>query len=70
MKGTKIKQIEQYIKQKHGVELSLTLIVEFIIALVVLIVLIIFFTGGFSENWGTFLGAGEGGIDDAREAFD
>ena len=66
----KIKQIEKYIKQKHGVELSLTLIVEFIIAIVVLIVLVIFFTGGFSENWGIFLGAGEGGIEDARNVFD
>ena len=70
MKGTKIKQIEQYIKEKHGVELSLTVIIEFIIALIVLIVLIIFFTGGFSENWGTLLGAGDSGIDDARGAFD
>ncbi|MFT4244830.1 MAG: hypothetical protein ACMXYB_05245 [Candidatus Woesearchaeota archaeon] len=66
----KIKLIQKYIEQKHGVELSLTLIVEFIIAIVVLIVLIIFFTGGFSENWGIFLGAGEGGIEDARNAFD
>lgn len=70
MIDTKIRVIQKYIKQKHGVELSLTLIVEFIIAIVVLIVLLIFFTGGFSENWGIFMGAGEGGIEDARDAFD
>lgn len=65
-----ISKIQQYLKQKQGIELSLTTIVEFIIALVVIIVLIIFFTGGFSENFGTIIGAGDSGIDDARNAFD
>ncbi|MCH8519786.1 MAG: hypothetical protein LAT82_03445 [Nanoarchaeota archaeon] len=65
-----IKDIQKYFRQKHGVELSLTLIVEFIIAIVVLIVLIIFFTGGFSENWTSFLGIGEGGIENARDSFE
>lgn len=70
MKFINIKIIQKSLKQKHGVELSLTLIVELIIAVIVLIVLLIFFTGGFSENWGIFLGAGESGIDNARDAFE
>ena len=55
--------------QKQGVELTLTMIVEFIIALIVLIVLIFFFTGGFSENFGTLLGAGESGIEQAKNGI-
>lgn len=51
---------------KKGIELSLTMIVEFIIALVVLIILIYLFTGGFSENFGTLLNIGDGGIEQAE----
>ncbi|MFP4402568.1 MAG: hypothetical protein ACLFPL_05055 [Candidatus Nanoarchaeia archaeon] len=61
-----MKQLYQFIRNKQGVELSLTLIVEMIIAIIVLIVLILFFTGGFSENFPTIIGAGESGIDKAR----
>lgn len=56
--------------QKKGIELTLTMIVEFIIALVVLIVLIVFFTGGFSENFGTLIGVGEGGIEQAKNGME
>lgn len=56
--------------KKQGVELSLTLIVEFIIALIVLIVMIFFFSGGFSENFGTLLGAGESGIEQAKNSVE
>lgn len=56
--------------QKKGIELTLTMIVEFIIALIVLVILIIFFTGGFSENFGTLIGAGESGIDQAKNGIE
>lgn len=52
--------------QKKGMELALSTIVKLILAMIVLVLVILFFTTEFGSNFTTILNIGDSGIEGAK----
>ena len=61
-----LQHTKKIIKQKYGVELTLTTIIQFIMAVVVFIVVLLFFIEHFSTNTGNMNYITTAGIEGAK----